>query len=216
MEPGAYTLTASVVGYALVRRAVSIEAGGAIDFIIVLAPGTGTYEERVDVVAPIFEAKEPGTPSERTVSAVELQDLREMVADDPLRAIQALPGVTSTDDFTSEFSARGSGPRATGIVFDGVPAASVLSYPTNSTAIPAPDRKAATAALDLSMVLRNAGDSNEWFLLAMSHWQLGNKAGARKWYDKAVAWMERNQHSEELCRFRAEAEELMKIQPKND
>ena len=58
-------------------------------------------------------------------------------------------------------------------------------------------------------------DSIEWFLLAMAHWQLGDKADAHRWYDKAVARMEKDQpRSEELRRFRAEAAELMKIEPK--
>jgi tetratricopeptide (TPR) repeat protein/serine/threonine protein kinase len=74
------------------------------------------------------------------------------------------------------------------------------------------DWKAAAAALDLSIVLRNGGDSNEWFLLAMSHWQLGNKAEARKWYDKGVEWMDKNQpENKELRRFRAEAAELLRV-----
>jgi tetratricopeptide (TPR) repeat protein len=49
------------------------------------------------------------------------------------------------------------------------------------------------------------------FFLAMAHWQLGEQDQARTWYDKAVAWMDKNQpNSRQLLRFRAEAEELMK------
>src|SRR5262249_10257365 len=44
------------------------------------------------------------------------------------------------------------------------------------------------AASERSMALRNGGDSYEWFFLAMAHWQKGEKAEARKWFDKAVAW----------------------------
>ena len=50
------------------------------------------------------------------------------------------------------------------------------------------------------------------FFLAMAHWQLGNEAEARKWYAQAVEWMEKNKpHDEELLRFRAEAEQLLKV-----
>jgi tetratricopeptide (TPR) repeat protein len=50
------------------------------------------------------------------------------------------------------------------------------------------------------------------FFLSMAHWQLGDKEQARKWYDQAVPWMEKNQSSnEELRRFRAEAEGLLGI-----
>jgi tetratricopeptide (TPR) repeat protein len=75
--------------------------------------------------------------------------------------------------------------------------------------------KSAIAALEKSTELRNGGDSFDWFFLAMAHWQLGKKDEARKWHDKAVAWMDKNQPGdEELVRFRAEAESLLKIEKK--
>jgi hypothetical protein len=44
------------------------------------------------------------------------------------------------------------------------------------------------------------------FFLAMAHWQVGDKKQARRWYDKAVLWMEVNRPGDdELRRFRAEA-----------
>ncbi|MEX0676947.1 MAG: protein kinase [Pirellulales bacterium] len=50
------------------------------------------------------------------------------------------------------------------------------------------------------------------FFLAMAHWQLGRKDEARQWYDRSVKWMEKNDPmSEELLRFRAEAEQLLGI-----
>jgi hypothetical protein len=56
------------------------------------------------------------------------------------------------------------------------------------------------------------GDAAQWFFLAMAHWQLDEKDKARKWFDQAVEWMDKNQpKNEELRRFRAEAAELMKI-----
>jgi tetratricopeptide (TPR) repeat protein len=79
------------------------------------------------------------------------------------------------------------------------------------------DWKAASAALTKSMELRNGGDSFDWFFLAMAHWQLDQKKEARKWYDQAVAWMDKNQpQNEELRRFRAEAAELLGIEKKKD
>jgi Flp pilus assembly protein TadD len=59
------------------------------------------------------------------------------------------------------------------------------------------------------------GDSGQWFGLAVAHWQLGNKEEARKWFDQAVEWMEKNDPKNELLgRFRAEAEEVLKIEKK--
>src|SRR5262249_460764 len=75
--------------------------------------------------------------------------------------------------------------------------------------------KAAIEGLNKSMDLRHGGDSFDWFFLAMVHWQLGAKDESRKWYDKAVEWMDKNaKDSEDLRRFRTEAEELLEIKKK--
>jgi uncharacterized protein HemY len=76
------------------------------------------------------------------------------------------------------------------------------------------DWKAASAALEKSMSLRKGGDGFDWFFLAMAHWQLGEKELSREWYDKAVAWMDKNKPNkpnleDELQRFRAEAAGLL-------
>ena len=77
------------------------------------------------------------------------------------------------------------------------------------------DWKEAVAALEKSTALRNGGDSSDWYFLAMARWQLGDKEDARRWYDKAVRWQEKNQPgNEELTRFRGEAEDLLKIEKK--
>jgi eukaryotic-like serine/threonine-protein kinase len=71
--------------------------------------------------------------------------------------------------------------------------------------------KEAIAAFEKSMQLRGGGDSADWFFLAMCYWQLGGKDAAGKWYDQAVGWMDKNKpDGEELRRFRAEAEKLLK------
>jgi len=77
--------------------------------------------------------------------------------------------------------------------------------------------QAAGESLAKSMELRNGGDANDWFFLAMCHWQLGEKDVARKWYDKAVLWMDEQQpNDQELRRFRTEAADLLGIsQPKS-
>ena len=48
------------------------------------------------------------------------------------------------------------------------------------------DWKSAIAALEKSMELRNDGDSHDWFILAMAHWQLGEKDKAREWFAKSA------------------------------
>ena len=67
------------------------------------------------------------------------------------------------------------------------------------------------------MQLSNGGNSYDWFFLAMAHWQLGEKEKACQWFDKAVQWMDKNMPTgRDLGRFRAEAAELLKVDPKKD
>src|SRR5712692_3496097 len=55
------------------------------------------------------------------------------------------------------------------------------------------DWKAAVTALERSVELGQGGYWFDWFFLAMAHWRLDQKEEARKWYDQAVDWMEKNE-----------------------
>jgi serine/threonine protein kinase/tetratricopeptide (TPR) repeat protein len=80
------------------------------------------------------------------------------------------------------------------------------------------DWKTAIAELKKSNGMLTSVDfSFNTFFLAMAHWQLGDKEEARKWYDRAVKWMDKNKpKDEELRRFRAEAAELLDIERQKD
>jgi tetratricopeptide (TPR) repeat protein len=70
----------------------------------------------------------------------------------------------------------------------------------------------AVEAIQKSMELAKGGDCFDFFFLAMAYSQMGKKAEARKWYEKALKGMEKdNSQSEELCRFRTEAAELLQV-----
>jgi len=105
---GPHRLYVSVVGYILVRREVIVPAGGNLDVTIPLSEGTGTYTETVTVAADRFRSADPGVASQQVLGSADIQNLRGVLADDPLRAVQVLPGVASADDLRSEFSVRGS------------------------------------------------------------------------------------------------------------
>ena len=50
------------------------------------------------------------------------------------------------------------------------------------------------------------------FFLAMLRWQMGDREGARVWYDRAVEWMACNSpYDQELDQFRAEAGALLRL-----
>ena len=105
---GMRRLFVSVVGYILVRRDVQVLAGTSLDVTIPLSEGTGTYTEVVTVAADRFRESEPAVASQQVLGSADIQNLRGVLADDPLRAVQVLPGVATGDDFRSEFSVRGS------------------------------------------------------------------------------------------------------------
>jgi tetratricopeptide (TPR) repeat protein len=81
------------------------------------------------------------------------------------------------------------------------------------------DCKAAILAIHTSIEKSKGGDACDWFILAMSHWKLGEPAEAHKQYDQAVQWMKENEvtlakkkdQAEELRRFRSEAEEVLQL-----
>jgi carboxypeptidase-like protein len=120
LAAGSQTLLISVVGYGLVRRDVTVVAGEAVSVSIPVADGASTYVEDVTVSASPFREAEPGVPSQSVLGSRELFGLRGLIADDPYRAAQLLPGVASNDDFRAEFAVRGLGPSQTGISIDGV------------------------------------------------------------------------------------------------
>jgi hypothetical protein len=123
VPPREYTLTVSTIGYIFVRRKVVLVANADLELTIPLAEGTGTYQETVTVAGDAAAPKPQaiGVSSQMELGSAALADLRGVAADDPMRAIQALPGVATGDDFQASFSVRGSAFRHVGIVIDGTP-----------------------------------------------------------------------------------------------
>ena len=117
---GPQTLLVSVVGYGLVRRDVTVSVTEAVDVTIPVNEGASTYVEEVSVGGSRFREAEPGVASQSVLGSREILALRGLVADDPFRAVQVLPGVTTGDDFRAEFAVRGLGPQNIGIAIDGV------------------------------------------------------------------------------------------------
>ncbi|MEO7272837.1 MAG: TonB-dependent receptor, partial [Vicinamibacterales bacterium] len=70
--------------------------------------GTGTYVESVTVAGDPFRRTDSSAPALQVLDSGDIQNLRGVLADDPLRAVQALSGAATGDDLRSEFSIRGS------------------------------------------------------------------------------------------------------------
>lgn len=120
LPAGSFTITISQIGYIFVKRKIDLDDKATADITIALAEGQGTYVENVVVSGSTEQPTEPGVAAQTTLGSGGLQSLRSVAADDPMRAVQALPGVTTGDDFRSEFSVRGAAFRQMGLVIDGV------------------------------------------------------------------------------------------------
>jgi hypothetical protein len=115
---GRQTIAASVIGYALLRSEIEIAA--PVEMTIRLSEGAGAYTERVTVSGSL-RGESDSVPGSTSLHGRELENLRGAILDDPLRAMQALPSASATDDFYSEFAVRGNPFRYVGLVVDGVP-----------------------------------------------------------------------------------------------
>ena len=113
LPPGTHTMTASLIGYAMVRQTIDVAAGAPREMVLELSEGAGRFEEAITVTGAA-PSKADEAPAGSVLHGRELQALRGVMLDDPLRAVQALPAAASTNDFYSEFSVRGSGFRHIG------------------------------------------------------------------------------------------------------
>ncbi len=119
LSPGRHQLYVSVVGYALFRREIVLDAVQPATLTIRLSEGTTAYSETVTVTPDVFRAPPDPVASASVLGSAELQNLRGVLADDPLRAVQVLPGVATGDDLRSEFTVRGSDFRHLTFTVDG-------------------------------------------------------------------------------------------------
>ena len=116
---GQLDLYITTVSYGLVKKSITLTEQSR-DFTIALNEDSAALTESVTVTTGPFETTQTNTASEQTLNKRELQALSSILLGDPLRAAQALPGVTTNDDFRSEFAVRGAGFERVGLYLDGV------------------------------------------------------------------------------------------------
>jgi TonB dependent receptor-like, beta-barrel/Carboxypeptidase regulatory-like domain/TonB-dependent Receptor Plug Domain len=127
LPAGEVELYVTTVGYGLVKKRVSLNEGEQAVLRIALSQEGAPQLGEVTVTAGPFPETETNVASEQTLNKAELQTLATVLVADPVRAAQALPGVTSNDDFRTDISLRGAGPRRIGFYLDG------LSLPVDPT-----------------------------------------------------------------------------------
>jgi hypothetical protein len=118
---GPFQLRVSAPSYAL--RTYQVPAAANRDKIleIALQNDADTLKTSVTVATSVFEGLSGSTaPSEQTLNKAELQALGTSLIGDPLRSLQALPSVTSTNDARGEISIRGSSYDKVALMVDGI------------------------------------------------------------------------------------------------
>ena len=120
VSAGAVTITFSSVGYHLLTTHVNSGTDDATTLAVLLTPDnlreTDAIQARADLFQPIGIAR----PTQFSIEGNEIKNLASVLADDPLRSVHSMPGVTSNDDYESRFSLHGAPYERLGLYLDGV------------------------------------------------------------------------------------------------
>ncbi|HLK69748.1 MAG TPA: TonB-dependent receptor [Bryobacteraceae bacterium] len=120
VAPGDYVLNVSTVGYHLLKRPFHLDTGESKEFAIVLSPDTYRQTDTVSAQASPFETARTDSAAALVLAGNDAKNLASVLADDPLRAVQSLPGVSSNNDFDARFSLRGADYGRIGLYLDGI------------------------------------------------------------------------------------------------
>jgi hypothetical protein len=123
LAPGHYMLRVNAVGYRLITVEFSLAADEAAkEFDITLVPDNFRRTERVEVKGDIFQGSDSPAINEINLTSSEIRETSTVLADDPFRSIQTLPGVSASgnNDFFAEFSVMGASFDSTSIYIDGI------------------------------------------------------------------------------------------------
>ena len=121
VAPGDYVLKATAVGYRLTTGDVHLTNHEVQSFQVILSPDSLRRTDTVQVKSgPISAPAATDSLGEFSLKGEQLKNLGSVLADDPLRAVQAIPGVASNNDFESRFSLRGADFNRIGVYLDGV------------------------------------------------------------------------------------------------
>jgi hypothetical protein len=111
LAPGHYMLRLNAVGYRLITVEFSLAVDEAAkEFDVTLVPDNFRRTERVEVKGDIFQGPDSPAVIELNLTSSEIRETSTVLADDPFRAIQTLPGVSASgnNDFFAQFSVMGT------------------------------------------------------------------------------------------------------------
>lgn len=122
LAPGTYTLAVQALGYADTDRQVVVEAG-QVTSVVLEVEAQAVVVEGIRVQArrqrARFEEEAGATVVE--LAATDIERLPGLAEADVLRAVEVLPGVISTSDFSAAFNVRGGAADQNLILLDGIP-----------------------------------------------------------------------------------------------
>jgi len=118
VSPGEADLYVSTIDYGLLKQRIQVQAG-APELELLLGQEALKHTERITVTAGPFAPLQAEAPVEQSITGTELKNLSLVLLDDPIRAIESLPGVTADNDWYGQFAVRGAAPADVGIFVDG-------------------------------------------------------------------------------------------------
>jgi hypothetical protein len=124
VPPGSYVVTVAALGFAERVETLTLGAGETVDLDLTLS-SRAIELEGISVEAERSRERirfeEIAGATVREMDLADLQSVPGIGETDPIRAIEVLPGVVSTSDFSASFHVRGGSQDQNLILLDGVP-----------------------------------------------------------------------------------------------
>jgi hypothetical protein len=123
LSAGSFTLRFNAVGYRLLTVPFSLTADEAgKEFDVTLVPDNFRRTEKVEVRGDIFHGADSPAVNETNLTSSEIRETSTVLADDPFRSIQTMPGVAASgnNDFFAQFSVMGASYFNTSTYIDGI------------------------------------------------------------------------------------------------
>jgi len=123
LAPGNYTLRLNAVGYRLVTVPFSLTVGEqSKEFEVTLVPDNFRRTETVEVKGDVFNGSESPAINQINLTSSEVRETSTVLANDPLRSVQSMPGVSASgnNDFDARISVSGAPFEDVSIYLDGI------------------------------------------------------------------------------------------------
>ena len=123
LAPGSYTLRLNAVSYRLLTIPFILSSADEVkEFSITLVPDNFRHTDKVEVRGDVFQGPDSASVAEFNLNSSEIKEASTVFADDPFRAVQAMPGVSASanNELLAEFSVMGAPFESIGIYLDDV------------------------------------------------------------------------------------------------